>query len=581
MAEERAKRKLSAILSADVKGYSRLMQDDESSTIQTLKTYRELMAFFIQGYRGRVVDSPGDNVLAEFGSVVDAVECAVKIQQELKEKNAELPESRRMEFRIGINLGDVIEDEDRIYGDGVNIAARVEGLADPGGICISGRVYDQIENKLNLGYEYIGERAVKNIKKPLRVYRVGMEPHSVAEVHKAFDLPEKPSVAVLPFVNMSRDSDQEYFSDGITEDLITDLSKISGLFVIARNSVFIYKGKAVKVQEVSRDLGVRYVLEGSVRKSGERVRITAQLIDATTGGHLWAERYNRDLKDIFAVQDEVTQQIISALKVKVEKVEQERALRKETANLNAFDYNLRGWWYYHRFTRDTNDKAREMFEKAIELDPEFAIAYAGLGFTYYEEWANQWSQDSQTLEQAFELAIRATALNDSSPEAHRILGDVYLYKRQYGQAIAERKKAVALDPNNADGLAGFGEVMVYNGQIKDGIALIKKAIRLNPHHHIWYLWVLGLASALAGRYDEAEEILERAVICNPDFLSTHVILAVIYVETGRLNEAHAEVAEIMRLSPDFSLKFLKEMIPVKDQEIIGWATGVLTKAGLK
>ncbi len=222
-----------------------------------------------------------------------------------------------------------------------------------------------------------------------------------------------------------------------------------------------------------------------------------------------------------------------------------------------------------------------MFEKAIELDPEFAIAYAGLGFTYYEEWANQWSQDSQTLEQAFELAIRATALNDSSPEAHRILGDVYLYKRQYGQAIAERKKAVALDPNNADGLAGFGEVMVYNGQIKDGIALIKKAIRLNPHHHIWYLWVLGLASALAGRYDEAEEILERAVICNPDFLSTHVILAVIYVETGRLNEAHAEVAEIMRLSPDFSLKFLKEMIPVKDQEIIGWATGVLTKAGLK
>ena len=581
MAEERAKRKLSAILSADVKGYSRLMQDDESSTIQTLKTYRELMAFFIQGYRGRVVDSPGDNVLAEFGSVVDAMECAVKIQQELKEKNAELPESRRMEFRIGINLGDVIEDEDRIYGDGVIIAARVEGLADPGGICISGRVYDQIENKLNLGYEYIGERAVKNIKKPLRVYRVGMEPHSVAEVHKAFDLPEKPSVAVLPFVNMSRDSDQEYFSDGITEDLITDLSKISGLFVIARNSVFIYKGKAVKVQEVSRDLGVRYVLEGSVRKSGERVRITAQLIDATTGGHLWAERYNRDLKDIFAVQDEVTQQIISALKVKVEKVEQERALRKETANLNAFDYNLRGWWYYHRFTRDTNDKAREMFEKAIELDPEFAIAYAGLGFTYYEEWANQWSQDSQTLEQAFELAIRATALNDSSPEAHRILGDVYLYKRQYGQAIAERKKAVALDPNNADGLAGFGEVMVYNGQIKDGIALIKKAIRLNPHHHIWYLWVLGLASALAGRYDEAEEILERAVICNPDFLSTHVILAVIYVETGRLNEAHAEVAEIMRLSPDFSLKFLKEMIPVKDQEIIGWATGVLTKAGLK
>ncbi len=581
MTEERAKRKLSGILSADAVGYSRLMEEDEASTIRILEESKGLMSELIEQFKGRVVDASGDNLLAEFGSVVDATECAVKIQQELKTKNAELPDNRKMEFRIGVNLGDVVEKADRIYGDGVNIAARVEGLAEPGGICISGRVYDQVENKLDLGYEYIGERTVKNIKKPLRVYRVGMETRSVAEVRKAFDLPEKPSVAVLPFVNMSRDSDQEYFSDGITEDLITDLSKISGLFVIARNSVFTYKGKAVKVQEVSQDLGVRYVLEGSVRKSGERVRITAQLIDATTGGHLWAERYNRDLKDIFAVQDEVTQQIISALKVKVEKVEQERALRKETANLNAFDYNLRGWWYYHRFTRDTNDKAREMFEKAIELDPEFAIAFAGLGFTYYEEWANQWSQDSQTLEQAFELAIRATALNDSSPEAHRILGDVYLYKRQYGQAIAERKKAVALDPNNADGLAGFGEVTVYNGQIEDGIALIKKAIRLNPHHHIWYFWVLGLASALAGRYDEAEEILERAVICNPDFLSSHVILAVIYVETGRLNEAHTEVAEIMRLSPDFSLKFLKEMIPVKDQEIIGWATGVLTKAGLK
>jgi adenylate cyclase len=582
MTEERATRKLSGILSADAVGYSRLMEEDEASTIRNLENSKRLMSKLIEQFKGRVVDAPGDNLLAEFGSVVDTAECAVKIQQELKIKNTELPDNRKMEFRIGVNLGDIVEEADRIYGDGVNIAARLEGLAEPGGICISGRVYDQVENKLDLVYEYIGKHAAKNIKKPLRVYQVRMEARSVAEFHKAFELPEKPSVAVLPFVNMSRDSDQEYFSDGITEDLITDLSKISGLFVIARNSVFTYKGKAVKVQEVvSRELGVRYVLEGSVRKSGERVRITAQLIDATTGGHLWAERYNRDLKDIFAVQDEVTQQIISALKVKVEKVEQERAFRKETANLSAFDYNLRGWWYYHRFTRDTNDKAREMFERAIELDPEFAIAYAGLGFTYYEEWANQWSQDSQTLEQAFELAKRTIALNDSLPEAHRVLGDVYLYKKQYEQAIAERKKAVALDPNNADGIAGLGEVMVYNGQIEDGIALIKKAIRLNPHHHIWYFWVLGLASVLAGRYDEAEEILERAVICNPDFLSTHVILAVIYVETGRLKEAHVEAEEIMRLSPDFSLKLLKEMIPVKDQEIIGWATGVLTKAGLK
>jgi len=422
MVEEGFKRKLTAILSADVEGYSRLMGEDEDATIRTLTAYRELMSTLIQKHRGRVVDSPGDNFLAEFLSVVDAVRCAVEVQEELRVRNAELPDDRRMEFRIGINLGDVVEEGERIYGDGVNITARVEGLAEGGGICISGTVYDSIKNKLSLGYESMGEHTVKNIKEPVWVYRVQMEPETVAfavsrekkpglkhwrwavlaavvvvaavivtiwdfyscpsptpedvtsEEAPLLELPDKPSIAVLPFANISGDPEQEYFSDGMTEDLITDLSKISGLFVIARNSVFTYKRKAVKVEDVRRELGVRYVLEGSVRKAGDRVRITAQLVDTKTGGHLWAERYDRDLRDIFALQDEVTQKIVAALAVRLTLDEQERLVSKHTDDLAAYGYTLRGLEYLFRFTEEANAQARQMFEKSIGLDPEYALA---------------------------------------------------------------------------------------------------------------------------------------------------------------------------------------------------------------
>src|SRR6266849_134268 len=351
---ERIERKLAAILSADVKGYSRLMGEDEVATIRTLTTYREVMSTFIRRYRGRVVDSPGDNLLAEFASVVDAVQCAVETQRELTARNADLPPERKMEFRIGINLGDVIVEGERIYGDGVNLAARLEGLAEAGGICISGIVYDQVEtklNSLNLGYKYLGEQTVKNIAKPVPVYRVQMEPgqsSSSASREKipTLALPDKPSIAVLPFANMSGDPEQEYFSDGITEDLITDLSKLSGLFVIARNSVFTYKGTAVDVGEVSRRLGVRYVVEGSVRKAGNRVRINAQLVDATTGGHLWAERYDRELQDMFALQDEVKQKIVFALKIQLLPEERVRFHQAPTNNLEAYDSFLRGQAYF-------------------------------------------------------------------------------------------------------------------------------------------------------------------------------------------------------------------------------------------
>jgi TolB-like protein/class 3 adenylate cyclase len=428
MSAQEVKRKLTAILSADVEGYSRLMGEDEESTVRTLTAYREIMSSLIQQYRGRVVDSPGDNLLAEFSSVVDAVQCGVEIQQVLKARNAGLSESRRMEFRIGVNLGDVIEEGERIYGDGVNIAARVEGLAEKGSICISGSAYEQIKNKLALGYEYLGEHEVKNIVEPVRVYKAQIEPVAqrkektaglrgwqwaavtvltvlvlgagAVAVWKFYLHPspptvevdyeekiipsetDKPSLAVLPFVNVGGDPEQEYFSDGMCDDLITDLSKISGLFVIARNSVFRYKGKPVDVKKVSRELGVRYVLEGSVRKAGGQVRINANLIDATTAGHLWSERYDGELSDVFALQDKITQKIVTALAVQLTSSEQEQITKKETEKITAYDSFLKARAHYFRHTPEDFAKALSYFENTIETDPNYRRAYFFMALIY-------------------------------------------------------------------------------------------------------------------------------------------------------------------------------------------------------
>jgi len=582
MVPEILHRKLTAILSADVKGYSRLMGEDETGTVRTLTAYRELTSNLISKHRGRIVDSPGDNLLAEFGSVVDAVQCAVQIQRELRGRNTELPESRRMEFRVGINLGDVIVEGERIYGDGVNIAARVEGLAEGGGICVSGAVYDSIENKVALEWEYLGEQAVKNIKKPVRVYRVRMpDEEAPGDVGGDLKLLDKPSIGVLPFVNISGDPEQEYFSDGITEDLITDLSKISGLFVIARHSVFTYKGKVVRVDQVGRELGVRHVLEGSVRKAGSRVRITAQLVDTRTGGHLWAERYDRELKDIFDLQDEVTQKIVSALAVKLTKGDEDRLAGRYTDNLEAYDYALRGAEYYSRFTKEASAQAREMFQKAIQLDPDYALAYSRLGLTYLHEWTHRWSQDPQLLERAFELAQKAIALDDTLPEAHRVLGDVYLWRKQHEEAIAELEMAIALNPNYADAIAGLGDVLNHAGNPEEAIRLVEKAMRLNPHHHVWYFYVLGLSYISTERYEKAVEILKRGLMRNPDFMIIHLLLAGIYAEASRMEEARVELKEVLRISPDFSLEVLKEMAPFKDQARLDRFAEALRKAGLR
>ncbi len=412
MEPTRIDRKLTAILSADVKGYSRLMGEDEVATIRTLTAYRELMASLIQQHRGRVVDTPGDNLLAEFASVVSAVQCAVEIQRELNTRNAELPEVRKMEFRIGINLGDVIVEGERIYGDGVNIAARVEGLADGGGICISGKVHDEIKGKVALGYEYLGEQEVKNIAEPVRVYRINLDKPDT----KPPELPIKPSIAVLPFKNLSGDPEQEYFSDGITEDIITALSRIRQFFVIAANSTFAYKGTSPDVRQVSKELGARYILEGSVRKSANRVRISAQLIDGTTGNHVWAERYDRDLEDVFAVQDEITQTVVGSIEPELLKSELHRARIKPPENLHARDCYYRGMWHLNRRTKEDLTEARRLFERATELDPNFGPAYVGIVTTYRQQRTSGYTK--RNSESAFRAARKAVELDDEDSSAH-------------------------------------------------------------------------------------------------------------------------------------------------------------------
>ena len=582
MAQEHLPRKLTAILSADVKGYSRLMGEDEDETVRILTAYREVMSDLIGKHRGRVVDSAGDNVLAEFGSVVDAVRCSVEMQEALGARNAELPENRRMVFRIGLNLGDVIVEGDRIYGDGVNIAARIEGLAEGGGLCISGTVYDQIENKLDLGYEYLGEHVVKNIKKPIRVYRVQMTVDATSsEATGKASLPERPSIAVLPFVNMSGDREQEYFSDGITEEIITSLSKIPNLFVIARNSTFTYKGRPVKVQEVAKDLAVRYVVEGSVRRAGERVRITAQLVDAETGGHIWAERYERQIEDVFALQDEVTEKIILALRVKMEKAEIDRVMHKSTENLNAYDCALRGRAYVHRQTKEAIVQAREMYEKAIALDPQFAAAYVGLGWTYCLQWLMQLGQDPGSLYRASELAQRAIALDESLPSAYGLLGNVYLASKQHEEARAQLETSLALDPNDADSYASLGQILNWMGNPEKAFGLIKKAMQLNPHYPVHYLSHLGFAFFLSRRYDDAVATLRKALVRNPDFVGPHFLLAIIFSETDRMEEARAEVAEVCRINPESSLKAVKRAIPLNDDTKLEIILEALRRAGLK
>ena len=569
------KRKLAAILSADVQGYSRLMGDDEEATIRTLTTYREVMTTLIQQHQGRVVDSPGDNLLAEFASAVDAVQGAVAVQTALKTRNAELPDSRQMHYRIGINVGDVVGEGERIYGDGVNIAARIESLADGGGISVSANVHEQVKNKLDLAFAFQGEQAVKNIADPVRVYRVllnGDAPISSQENKQTeppadLPLPDKPSIAVLPFTNMSNDPEQEYFSDGMTDDLITDLSKISGLFIIARNSVFAYKGQTVNIPDVGRALGVRHVLESSVRKAGNQVRINVQLIEAATGGHIWAERYDREMKDIFALQDDVRQKIVRALEIKLTADEQGRVGLIPTGNLEAYDYFLRGLNQMWRITKDSNRQAQQLFEHALALDPEYAAAHAYLGLTHFLDWVFL-NPSPQVLQRAFESVQKAISLDDSLPEAHGIFCFILPYKKkQYEQAATEGQRAIALNPNYAEGYVYLGFLASYQGKLQETLELLQKAYRLDPHPSFNYYACLGHAYYLLRRYEEAIAAQKRSLALLPTNPMDHILLAFSYMELGRKEEARVEIREGLRLSPLASPKSLKERIPYSDPAV--------------
>jgi adenylate cyclase len=629
MAPEGYKRKLTTILSADVAGYSRLMGEDEAATVKTLTTYREIMADLIKQHRGRVVDSPGDNLLAEFTSVVDAVQCAVSVQKEFQARNAELPENRRMEFRIGINLGDVIEEEDRIYGDGVNIAARLEALAEPGGICVSKTAFDQIETKLPLGYEYLGEQEVKNIPKPVGAYRVLMEPRitvaevvekkkavplwrrkailagsvvlvlvviaaliwnfyfrpppmEVASVEKmAYPLPDKPSIAVLPFTNMSDDPRQEYFCDGITEEIITALSKTPRMFVIARNSTFAYKGKQMKVQQVAEELGVRYVLEGSIRKSEDRVRVTAQLIDAITGRHLWAERYDKDLEDIFVLQDQITLNILNALQVKLTEGEAFSATAKGTHNLEAYLKWLLAREYISKYTKEGIATGRKLAEEAIALDSDFPWPYLSVSATHIIDAMFGWSESpKQSLKLAEEMAQKAVDLDDSLGVGHSFLGRIHLTKREYNEAISEGERAIVLCPNGDFSHAALAYTLHRVGRQEEAIGLYKKAIRLNPHAPAWYFSGLGRCYSMMGQYERAVREHKKNLQQNPERLGDHIALAATYVQMGREEDARVEAEEVLRLHPKFSVKHFAGQQMYKDQDDTDRLIAALRKAGL-
>jgi len=588
MGAERTKRKLAAILSADVAGYSRLMEDDDEATVRTITAYREAVTNLIQGHHGRVVDAKGDNILAEFASVVDAVRCGVEIQKELKAKNDELPEKRRMEFRIGINLGDVIQEGDTLYGDGVNIAARLEGLADGGGICLSGTAFDQVEGKTGLEFEYVGEQAVKNIKKPVRVYRVKTEGGvSDVETSQELPLPDKPSIAVLPFTNMSGDSGQEYIADGITENIIACLSKISEMFVISRNSTFVYKGKSVKIQEVGRNLGVRYILEGSVQKAGERVRITAQLIDATTGHHLWAERYDRSMEDFFNLQDEITQEIVIALQVELTEGERARAYRT-TRNLEAWAYVVQAVGHFRRFTREDNAKARKLAIRATKLDPEYVLAWIALGWTHVMD-AGFGTGESATehFKQAVTLAEKAVAMDDSNAEARSLLGYVRLFEKEYDKALLEGAKAIDLDPNNAYSYSTLAHTMLFSGDFNGAIKMFHKAIRLSPYYPDWNLLNLGNAYYMSERYKEAIEawkhyhmLLKRRGLSERRFIIGHIGLTACYIRLGHEDLAKKHLKEVFRLNPNFTLENMRRLNPYKDPNHLEHIMSALREAGL-
>jgi len=626
MTEKTAERKLRAILSADAKGYSILMGEKEEEAVRVLVAHRQIIVTLIGKYQGRVIHTPGDNVLAVFGSVLNTVRCAVQIQKELKTVNRELPENQKMEFRIGINLGDIIEDAQTIHGNGVNIAARIEGLAEGGGICINETVYDNIKEKLSYGYEYLGERTVKNIKDPVKVYKILIEPEDAgkligkknisgrlskkafiasiiafalvataailhfflrlpyiepASIEKmAFTLPDKPSIAVLAFTNMGEDSEQLYLSDGIAEEIITSLSKTDQLLVIARNSSFTYRGESVKIKRVAEELGVRYVLEGSVRKSENRVRITAQLIDAIAGYHLWAERYDRDLKNIFAIQDDITMKIVTALQIHLTEGEQARMWSKNYKNIDIMLKHMEALSAWREGTEESHIRHGQLAREIIDMDPESSSGYMTLGWHYWH-LAMVGKSPKESMAKAFKLANKAISLDESDAYSHALLGNCFLVMRKYEKAISIGERAIALDPNGAILQVLLGLSLSYADRLDEAIGYIKKGIRLNPFPPYYYYVHLGRCYCHQGQYEEALSEYKKALRRNPGAIINHIGLTVIYVLLDRQQEARAAAKKVLELDRNFSVEIASKAWPYKNPANIKLLVDALKRAGLK
>jgi adenylate cyclase len=579
---ENESRRLAAILAADIAGYSALMGADEARTVRDLKGHQAVVLPMVAEFSGRIIDTAGDGILAEFPSVLNAVKCAVAIQTKMAERNATVEPERRMLFRVGINMGDVVYDEARIYGDGINVAARLEGITEAGGICLSSKVYEEINGRIDLACQDIGEQQFKNIARPVRAYRVCLD--TVAPTTSpALAVPDKPSIAVLPFTNMSGDAEQEYFSDGISEDIITDLSKITGLMVIARNSTFTYKGTSINVKRVGRDLGVRYVLEGSVRKVGNRVRITGQLIDTVTGGHLWAERYDRDLTDILEIQDDVTRRIVDALKVTLSPAENARLVDSVTHNIDAYDLFLRGREFLlgENKDRDKFEQSLKLFTRALELDPNYSKAYAGLSWAYNFDYSNRWTDNpDNSLHLAKHNAERAIQKDPNEPLARFAASLAAMCQKDLDRAKSEADIALSLNPNFAQAHATLGAICTYSGQPLAAISAIEHAIRLDPAWSQQYLHFLGTAYLLAGKYETAAALLRQRVSLVPGTDFTRAVLASALGHLNEIDEARRIWRELKEINPKYSFSEHFARQPFKREDDFRLIAEGLEKAGL-
>jgi adenylate cyclase len=586
MEEPNLERRLAAVLAADVVGYSRLMEVDEAGTLARLKTVRlELIDPAIARCKGRIIKTTGDGMLVEFQSVTEALRCAVDFQERMARRNRDMPASRTLLYRIGINLGDVIVEAGDIFGDGVNVAARLEAMAEPGGICISAAVRDQVGDRLNVGYEDLGDRQVKNISRPIHVFKVvvdGQTSDAGGAASRGKPAPQldarKPSIAVLPFINMSGDAEQEFFSDGLTEDIITELSRFRELLVISRNAVFVHKGKPVKAQQIAREFGVDYVVEGSVRKAADRVRVTVQLIDGETETHIWAERYDRKLEDIFAIQDEVTSAIVATLFGRVEAARHDRVQRRPTENMAAYEYLLTGKVLHHWSNPEANAEALRMLNRAVELDPKYAHAHAWKACVTGQAWLHGWCENADASLQSIadELQV-ALSLDDNDADVHRILAALKLNFNELDKAVYHQDRALSLNPNSDLIVVQQGEFLTWLGRPEEGIEWVRRAMRLNPYHPERFWNHLGRAQYTARLY--ADAIASFSKLTAPDH-AQHAFLAASSAQLGNRVAATAHAEEVLRRQPAFTVKSHLKTLHYRQASDTEHMCDGLLKAGL-